>query len=140
MKVRVETVVEFEAVRLLVAANVRYWEDAMVNGKEDTDGTLIPLRVGDLWSPIIELATGRVLNWPQGTTAEVHYKVCDAGCYWLEDASGKRLKRENDYVPSGLLCMGDKGYGDYIILKINADGIIEDWRPEIDGDDWTVTP
>jgi transcriptional regulator with PAS, ATPase and Fis domain len=48
------------------------------------------------------LATGRVLDWPKGTTAEVHYKVCDAGCYWLEDANGKRLKRENETLKANL--------------------------------------
>lgn len=30
-----------------VSAQVRYWEDASVNGVFDDDGTLIPLRTGD---------------------------------------------------------------------------------------------
>lgn len=38
-----------------VNAGVRYWEDA--EGK-------IPLRKGDDWCQIIELATGRVPEWP----------------------------------------------------------------------------
>ena len=83
----------FSPLRLLVSAEVRYWEDAEINGTGDTeDGTLIPLKVGNLWKPSIELETGRVLEWPQGTTADIHYKVCDQGEYWLEDAEGKRLK------------------------------------------------
>jgi hypothetical protein len=126
----------FAPVRLLVSAEVRYWEDATVNGEEDTDGSRIPLKRGDMWKPTIELATGRVLDWPQGTTADIHYKVCDAGEYWLEDAEGKRLKYKGDYVPDDLLCMGGEGYGDYIILTINAAGIIENWNPKLEGKEW----
>lgn len=32
------------------------------------------------------------------------------------------------YVPDDFLCPGDNGYGDYIILKVGADGQIEKWR------------
>lgn len=137
---KIASFTSFSPVRLIVSAAVRYWEDAKVNGVEDADGTLIPLKTGELWKPTIELATGRVLDWPQGTTADIYYKVCDAGEYWLEDAAGKRLKWNGDYVPSKLLCVGDEGYGDYIILKISADGFIEGWKePELDGGDWEDT-
>lgn len=136
MKISVER--DFFPVRLMVSAEVRYWEDAEINGVGDTeDGTLIPLKVGDLWKPIIELETGRVMEWPTGTTADIHYKVCDQGEYWLVDADGKRLKWNGDYVPNDLLAIGDNGYGDYIILKISAAGIIEGWRPpELRPEDW----
>jgi len=126
--------------KLVVSAEVRYWEDAEVNGVQDSEeGTLIPLKVGNLWKPTIELATGRVVGWPQGTTADIHYKVCDAGEYWLEDANGKRVKWTGDYVPNNLLAIGGEGYGDYIILKISAEGIIEGWKtPQIIRlEDWT---
>ena len=128
----------FSPLRLLVSAEVRYWEDAEINGAGDTEeGTLIPLKVGNLWKPSIELETGRVLEWPQGTTADIHYKVCDQGEYWLEDAEGKRLKWKGDYVPNDLLAIGDNGYGDYIILKISAEGIIEGWNvPTFNAADW----
>jgi hypothetical protein len=128
----------FSPVRLLVSAEVRYWEDAEINGVQDTEeGDNIPLKVGILWEPRIELETGRVIDWPQGTTADIHYKVCDQGEYWLEDAEGKRLKWKGYYVPNDLLAIGDNGYGDYIILKISAEGIIEGWSvPTLDADDW----
>jgi len=136
--IRVWSSVLFTPVRLLVSAGVRYWEDATVNGVKDENGTLIPLRSGDRWKPTIELTTGRVMDWPQGITAKIHYKVCDDGEYWLEDAQGARIKYKGDYVPNGLLCMGYDGYGDYIILTINTNGIIEDWNPPttFDEDDW----
>ena len=47
---------------LIVSAAVRYWEDATVNGEADTEGKLIPLRVGDAWEPTIELATGKIIG------------------------------------------------------------------------------
>ena len=114
---------------LEVCAEVRYWEDASVNGAEDTDGTLIPARVNGNWCPVIRLADGVVMDWPSGTTADIHYKVCDAGEYWLLDDDRNRVaKWSGFYVPSKFLCHGDDGYGDYIILKIGADGMIENYR------------
>lgn len=50
---------------LIVEAGVRYWEDATVNGVEDSDGTLIPFRAGGNWCPIIDIGTGRVLDWTE---------------------------------------------------------------------------
>ena len=116
-----------------VSAEVRYWEDASVNGSEDTDGTLIPFRKGGLWGPTIRLADGAVMDWPQGMTADVHYKVCDAGEYWLLDADRNRLaKWAGFYVPDDFLCHSGTGYGDYIILKIDAEGLIQNWsRPDV---------
>lgn len=120
-----------------VAADVRYWEDALLNGKEDTDGK-IPFRVGSCWEPVIELSTGRILDWPEGVEADIHYKVCDAGYYWLLDESKKRIaKWKGDYVPNDFLCVGDNGYGDYIIFKVGGDGLIIGWdEPDIDAEDW----
>jgi hypothetical protein len=128
----------FSPLRLLVSAEVRYWEDAEINGTADTeDGTLIPLKVGNFWKPTIELETGCVMGWPQGTTAGIHYKVCDQGEYWLEDAAGKRLKWKGAYVPNDLLAIDENGYGDYIILKISAEGIVEGWNvPTLNAADW----
>ena len=130
------------SVLLVVDAGVRYWEDATVNDQVDTEGTLIPCRSGELWKPVIELATGKIRDWPQGTTADIHYKVCDAGEYWLADEAGNQLaKWKGHYVPDRLLCVGDRGYGDYIILTVESDGRIEGWHaPEIDADDWQRVP
>ena len=116
-----------------LSAGVRYWEDATVNGTDDTDGTLVPSRVDKNWCPVIRLTDGLVMDWPQGTTADIHYKVCDAGEYWLQDADRKRVaKWAGFYVPNDFLCHGDNGYGDYIIFKVGAEGLIEEWEtPEI---------
>jgi hypothetical protein len=122
-----------KAIYIEVCAGVRYWEDASVNGVEDTDGVLIPMRKGGTWTPVIRLADGAVMDWPQGMTADVHYKVCDQGEYWLlDDDLGRVAKWAGFYVPDDFLCHGDHGYGDYIIFKIGGDGLIEGWRaPEV---------
>lgn len=125
------------ATHILAHAGVRYWEDAEVNGVEDEDGTLIPGRVGDEWRVKIELATGKVADWPKGTTADIHYKVCDAGEYWLLGADGTKVAHREGYVPGDFLCHGDSGYGDYIIMHIDQTGQIAEYnRPEIVRDEW----
>lgn len=130
-----------KATHIRTAAGVRYWEDAVVNGVEDTDGMLIPGRKGDDWCVSINLAEGRVENWPEGTEASIHYKVCDAGDYWLTDADGNDLAHRDGYVPGTFLCHGANGYGDYIIMDIGGDGKIANYRrPAIDLEAWRLTP
>jgi len=130
MKITVTKKVEIEVVQLKVSAKVRYWEDGTVDGVEDTDGKLIPCRKGDNWEPIIILSTGQISNWNVGTTASVHYKVCDAGIYKLADETGKVVSEKEGYVPD-CLSPGGNGYGDYIIMDIDAEGFIKDWEPEL---------
>lgn len=127
-----------EAPYLIVDARVRYWEDATVNGEKDTDGTLIPFRAGNRWRPVINLATGYMCGWPKGTEASVHYKVCDDGRYWLADKRFRGVfKYLGDYVPDSILCVGDRGYGDYIILNVGPNGIIQGWKkPIIEDEQW----
>ncbi len=118
------------AIYIEVSARVRYWEDASVNDVEDVNGTLVPARTGDVWAPTIRLTDGAVMGWPQGTTADIHYKVCDEGEYWLLDDERRRLaKWAGFYVPDDFLCHGDDGSGDYIIFKVDANGLIEQWQP-----------
>jgi len=122
---------------LEVSAKVRYWEDAHVNGDRDIDGTMIPFRNGESWAPTIRLNDGKVMDWPEGMTARVYYKVCDEGEYWLRSASRRLFKCRDYYVPDPYLCHGDRGFGDYIILNIGPDGIIKDWRePRFEPDYW----
>ncbi len=126
---------------LQVFADVRYWDDAKVNGVEDVDGKLIPFKKGNTWQPVIRLDDGQIVDWPEGTAANIHYKVCDAGEYFLADADYQSIAKYADYyVPDDLLCIGDTGYGDYIIMKVGADGKIIGWsKPCIDPDEWEST-
>ena len=125
------------AIYIEVSAAVRYWEDATVNGQEDTAGEFIPLKQGRFWVPVIRLADGQIMNWPKGTTADVHYKVCDQGDYWLRDEEKRIAKWRGYYVPNDFLCHGNQGYGDYIIFKVDESGLIQGWKPpEVDPDKW----
>lgn len=119
---------EVEVVAIRAHLGVRYWENAEVNGVEDTDGTLIPLRDGDYWKITIDLKTGKIMDWPEGTTASVHYKVCDDGVYMLLGEGDEVVfKDEGCYVP-GILDVSGESYGDYIIFKVDGDGLIEGWK------------
>lgn len=116
---------------LKAECGVRYWEDGEVNGVEDEDGNLIPLRVGDTWVPTIDLETGIIQGWPDGTTADVHYKVCDDGQYSLLDADRNVIRSIEGYVPP-MMSPGGSGYGDYVIMKIGPDGKIENWAVDLE--------
>lgn len=130
MKVTLKIEKEFNIKYLAVKANVRHWEDATVNGVEDTDGK-IPCRGGDNWCPLIDIDKGVILNWVQGATAEIHYKVCDAGEYSLLDDNKEVIKTIDGYVPK-IMCPEDDGYGDYIIMNVLATGQICNWAIPLD--------
>lgn len=131
MKTTVKIEKEVEIKTLVVEAGVRYWEDGEVNGVEDTEGNLIPCRQGDCWCPHIDIDSGIITNWTKGIKAKVHYKVCDAGNYFLNDENGGQiLSIEQDYVPS-ILCPKENGYGDYIIMDIDENGQIQNWNVDI---------
>lgn len=133
MKVKIKKEVEVEIKTLHVRAGVRYWEDANVNGIEDNDGKLIPCRVKDEddWFPVIEIETGKIINWKQGVTADIHYKVCDDGDYYLLDENDEEVLHINGYVPKTLY-PEKNGYGDYIIMKVNSEGLINNWEFYLD--------
>lgn len=133
---------------LQVDAGVRYWEDTEVDGMDDIDlyeskgvgAPMIPCAVkvkekptGCIysdhyrWQPLIDVSTGKILNWNQGTIADVHYKICDDGVYSLLDKDKKEIIKVESYVPK-LLDPYRDGYGDYIIFEIDSEGHIIDWE------------
>lgn len=126
-----------EAIYIELDAGVRYWEDGKINGVEDINGDM-PCRKGDGWCPIIDLKNGKIINWTQGIEANIHYKVCDSGFYWILNEEKQRIAKWKDfYVPNNILCTKSNGYGDYIIFDIESDGKITNWCPPyIDEDEW----
>jgi hypothetical protein len=142
--IKVTTAVKVPVKYLRARCGVRYWEDATVNGERDDDGSRIPCRKGTAadndrlgggdWCPLIELATGKILNWPEGTTADIHYKVCDDGDYELLDAEHNVVSAIEGYVP-GIMSPGDSdgdsSYGDYVIMTIGPNGVIANWRVDL---------
>lgn len=133
MKVKIKKLVEVDVKTLVVKAEVRYWEDSKINGESDTEnGDNIPCKNGNIWNPEIDIETGVITNWEQGKTADIHYKVCDLCGFELKDENGNIVhKEEDDYVPK-TLSPKENGYGDYIIMDIDLDGKIKDWKFDID--------
>lgn len=130
-KITINKPVEVDAVYIKAECGVRYWDDASVNGKvEDEDSPTIPFAKGETWSPLIEIDTGIIVDWPQGITASVHYKVCDDGRYTLLDADKADLITIDGYVPR-IMSPKEHGYGDYVIMDIGADGKIADWIADL---------
>lgn len=131
MKITLKVEKEFDAKFLQVKAAVRYWDDTKINGENDTvNGDNIPCKKGEVWSPLIEIETGKIVDWEIGKTAEIHYKVCDEGIYTLYDEVGKDIKTLDGYVISDL-AIGESGFGDYIILTIDGNGVIQNWNPKL---------
>ncbi len=128
------------ATHIDVEADVRYWEDATVDGVVDEDGSRIPGRDGDTWKIRVHLASGRIENWPRGVIACIHYKVCDQGEYWLSRPDGIRVaKWKGHYVPSSHL--GAESGGDYIVMNVDGDGMIEGYKEtDLDEERWTPLP
>ena len=119
-----------------ISAKVRYWDDAEIDGIVSEVGADVPFKTDDLWQPVIDIDTGIIVDWPIGTTASFHFKVCDAGNYYLLDKDKREVaSRLNNYVPDGL-CHGDSGFGDYIIFKVDETGQIINYTNRIDASDW----
>lgn len=119
--IKIEKEVEIAMIKIDVA--VRYGEEDISND--------FPLRKGDMWSAIVEVDTGKILDWPIGRKGEMYMKVADQGSYYLLDKEGNTvLSIEDDYVPHGIV---PGQYGDYISLVINDQGIITNWpkRPSL---------
>lgn len=126
---------------------VRYWEDSSVNGVDDisydeqTKGERprMPLAVEDpsarydgekyRWVIKINADTGNIEGWPEGVTANVFYKVCDDGIYWLETADGEEYHKIEDYVPK-LFDFCNDSDGDYMIMTVDENGHIKEWYDE----------
>lgn len=133
MKIKLKVEKEFELKTIQVKAEVRYWEDSEINGVSDTEsGDNVPCKNNSLWCPLIEIETGLIRNWEIGVTANIHYKVCDCCGFDLMDDKGEVIfTQEDGYVPDSLATDGE-GYGDYIIMSIDANGFIENWYFNID--------
>lgn len=78
----------------------------------------------------IGLATGIIDDWPNGIAASIHYKVCDDGWYGLLDADRNVVASIDGYVP-GIMCPSRDGFGDYVIMEIDGNGRIKDWRVDL---------
>lgn len=140
MKVIVNRPIEIDIKTLFVKAHVRYPEDAMIQegpddawGEDDANQPKMPCMSyvdctykGWYWCPVIDLATGRIINWKQGVRASISYKVCDEFECEVKDSDNAIVASYNGYVLD-FMAITDEGYGDYIYLDIDENGMIENW-------------
>ena len=115
---------------ILADFGVRYWEDSSVNGQDDDDeeNPTMPCTVdAKRWVIKVNVDNGQIVNCTKGVTAIVHYKVCDDGIYTLLDENDNVIQEIESYVPN-VFCIDDEGYGDYVIMRIDADGFIKNWK------------
>ena len=96
-----------------------------------------PLVSKGMWSGIVDLKTHKLLNWKhEYGDLFLQAKICDSGTYFLLDKDKKVICKITDYVPNGLIPDSDD-CGDYIRLRINSDGTIENWPENPDYSDFT---
>ena len=95
-----------------------------------------PLVAKGMWSGIINLKTHQLLNWKlEYGTLYLQAKICDSGTYFLLDKDKKVICKIAGYVPNSLVPDSD-ACGDYIRLRINSDGTIENWPENPDYSDF----
>lgn len=132
MKFEVLKKVEVELKYLRADFEPRYFEDSTVNGVEDVNGDLMPGANKGVIIWKIDITNGKIINWDIGKTAKIHYKVCDQGEYHLLDENEDEILKSNGYYVPNSMCPDGNGYGDYIIMKIDNNGIIEDFQLDIE--------
>ena len=129
MKARMKVTKEVEIEKIIIAINIRY-----VGDDEDDDVPRnFPLLNGSLWKATVMVDSGQIEEWPGGEARNLFCKVCDSGAYTLIDGDGEIVVQREGYVPNGIV---PGKYGDYVDLKINSDGVIENWPTHPDLSDF----
>lgn len=102
-------------------------------GLEKKDNNNIPMldRKNYMFNLEIDLKTCRVQDWKK----EYGYwriwgKVKNYGTYTLLDSNKQPLWQLHGFVPCKLVPPFEKGWGDYLDIRVNSDGNIENW-PQI---------
>lgn len=131
MKIKVIKEVEVEACLIDVKAYVRYPEDISFekNGNWygcNEDKPECPCIEGHYWTPIININTGKIINWDALIKCHIFAKVCDEFACKIKGLNGEDIVTYEGYVPS-FMAIEDKGYGDYIDMIVEEDGTIKDW-------------
>lgn len=127
MNIRVFKLHTFDCKRVTIKSEIKFWKDSYVDGTEDTEGTRIPFREGNIWNPTINLEEGKIEDWEIGKTANVNYKTVDGNSYEFKMDNGDSICLYNQYVAS-FLDPKEQGYGDYITLNIDKNGYIDGFQ------------
>lgn len=142
MKRKIKVEQEVEITYAVCQIFARYWEDAWIDGVQDDAENPQMTCIENVehfyynknqlaWCPVINLNTGQIENWKRGVTASIHYKSCDENVVELQDSNRNEIKYYEGYVPN-LLCPKGGGYGDYVIMDIDENGFIKDFKNNLD--------
>ena len=121
-----------DAKYLQVSVYISYWGDAIVDGVVDKKGLLIPCRINNIWYPRINITTGHIVNWKQGHTANICYKIYDGGRYVLIDKEYNEIATYTSSRVPYCLHPKHKEHDAFIIMYVTTYGIIVDWNGNID--------
>ncbi len=133
-KIKVEEEIDLAGVECWI--HPRHWSTSEINGVEDDDDNpqmpLIQEHLGEkAWHIIVNLDTGQICNWPQGTKASIHYKSVDENYIHILDDRLGIVKEYEGYVPN-FLCPKEEGWGDNVLMDIDENGFIQDFNNNLD--------
>lgn len=129
MKAIIKVQKEVDITTLVAVFPLEDFGDAEFGGEFNGE---IPCKEGSTVKFIISFDTGVILNWTKGVTSKFHQKVVDCGSYYLLDSDYNTvIEREESYVPK-CLCPARNGFGDYVIMNVDANGQIENYKPDFD--------
>lgn len=111
---------------------IKVWPRYVGNSEDDDIPTDFPLLENGVWCVFVDIDSGIINNWPIGDSRSMHIKVCDAGEYALYDEKGAEIIWYSGCVPN--IVPGSYGY--YIELEIDENGVITNWNPNADIDDF----
>lgn len=136
MKKKIKVEQEINLVGAECWIHPRHWSTSEINGVEDDDDNpqmpLIAEHLGEkAWNIIVNLDTGQICNWPQGTKASIHYKSVDENYIHILDDQLGIVKEYEGYVPN-FLCPKEDGWGDYVIMDIDENGFIQNFNNNLD--------
>lgn len=122
---------------------VSYWEDSEVNGVWDNDDNpTMPCieeypsynnKMEKMWCPIIDLDTGQIINWKQGTTARTNYKSRDENIVKIIDDNDNIVCEYDGYVPRFLAPDNPNWFSgeDYVEMTIDENGFIHNFNNDL---------
>lgn len=131
MKVQILTPAIADIKYLKVDIEDYYLEDFEVNGKEVETWDDFPSCMkgrGENIEFAVDIETGKILGWAEGTTFVAHAKVVDSGRYFLTDENyDNQIPSLDDFVPCMLDTLHD-GAGDYMQFSVNEQGYIINFK------------
>ena len=111
-----------------ISATVRIVSGSLIPPEQEN----LPCTINGVWCPQIDIETGRITNWEHRGQLKV-----DVGVIYfeweLQDRNCGVIIRLSDALVPAFLCVQEEGsVCDRIIVNISKDGLIENWKFNID--------